>query len=114
MLIVNLEFFIAKRIILGKKHQSSLTKSIANIAIIGISIGVAVMILTFAVTTGFQKEVKNKISAFSSDIVISSDQGDFSYESTPISNKQKFYPNLNTDPEFKHIQAFATKPGIIN
>ena len=113
MLIVNLEFFIAKRIILGKKHQSSLTKSIANIAIIGISIGVAVMILTFAVTTGFQKEVKNKISAFSSDIVISSDQGDFSYESTPISNKQKFYPNLNTDPEFKHIQAFATKPGII-
>ena len=110
---MNLEFFIAKRIILGKKHQSSLTKSIANIAIIGISIGVAVMILTFAVTTGFQKEVKNKISAFSSDLVISSDEGDFSFENTPIDAKQKFYPNLKTDPEFKHIQAFATKPGII-
>ena len=110
---MNLEFFIAKRIILGKKHQSSLTKSIANIAIIGISIGVAVMILTFAVTTGFQKEVKKKIAAFSSDIVIIADEGDYSYENTPISSKQKFYPELNNHPEFKHIQAFATKPGII-
>ncbi len=110
---MNLEFFIAKRIILGKKHQTSLTNSIANIAIIGISIGVAVMILTFAVTTGFQKEVKNKIAAFGSDIVITSDEGDFSYESTPISKNQKFYPHLTQDSIFRHIQYFATKPGII-
>ncbi len=110
---LNLEFFIAKRIVLGKKHQSSLTKSIANIAIIGISLGVAVMILTFAVTTGFQKEVKEKIAGFSSDVVLSSNEGDYSFENIPLSKKQKFYPNITTDPEFSHIQVFATKPGII-
>ncbi len=71
------------------------------------------MILTFAVTTGFQKEVKEKISSFSSDIVISSNEGDYSFENTPISNKQNFYPNITVDPEFSHIQVFATKPGII-
>lgn len=71
------------------------------------------MILTFAVTTGFQKQVKEKISHFSSDILISSNEGDYSFENTPISSKQSFYPSITNDPEFAHIQVFATKPGII-
>lgn len=71
------------------------------------------MILTFAVTTGFQKQVKEKISGFSSDIVVSSNDGDYSFENIPISSKQKFYPGITVDPEFSHIQVFATKPGII-
>ncbi len=71
------------------------------------------MILTFAVTTGFQKQVKEKIASFSSDIVISSNTGDFSFESTPISGKQNFYPHISKDPAFSHVQVFATKPGII-
>src|SRR5690606_28852076 len=35
------------------------------------------------------------------------------YEATPIDKNQPFYPSLDTVKGIKHIQIYATKPGII-
>ena len=104
------EFFISKRIITNNKGFS---KPIVNIAILGISLGLTVMILTVAIVTGFQKEIREKVIGFGSHIQISNYDNNESFEGTPIDHKQFFLSELNNNPFIRHIQCFATKAGII-
>ena len=104
------EFFISKRIVSGNKGFS---KPIVNIAILGIALGLAVMIITIAVITGFQKEIREKVIGFGSHIQITNFDNNESYEASPIDRNQSFIAELNKNPSIRHIQSFATKAGII-
>ena len=107
---MNTEFFISKKIISNNKGFS---KPIVNIAIIGIALGVTVMILTLAIVTGFQKEIRDKVIGFGSHIQITNYDNNESFEGTSIDRNQSFLTELNKNPSIHHIQAFATKAGII-
>ena len=109
---MKLELFIAKRLVL-KRQASTFSKPIVRIAIISIALGLAVMIVSVAVVTGFQTEIRNKVIGFGSHIQISNFDANTSYEFKPIDKKQTFYPAFNKVPDIKHIQVFAIKPGII-
>jgi lipoprotein-releasing system permease protein len=84
-----------------------------RIAVGGIALGIAVMIVTMAIVTGFQNEIKNKVIGFGSHITIMKMDNNVSFEPQPIAQKQGFLPELNENPYIRHIQAFATKNGII-
>jgi lipoprotein-releasing system permease protein len=108
---LNLEFFIARHILSGRKN--SFSRPIVRIAIISIALSIAVMIISIAIVTGFQTEIRDKVIGFSAHIQISNFDANNSYESTPVSMKQPFYPSLQDEPGVKHIQVFAIKAGII-
>lgn len=110
---MNTELFIAKRIISDKNAAKKISRPIIRIAIIGIALGLAVMIITVAIVTGFQSEIRDKIIGFGSHIQITNYDANNSYEPNPISAKQDFYPLLLKIPEVKHVQVYATKNGII-
>ncbi len=105
-----IEFFISRRII---KNNKGFSKPIVNIAILGITLGLAIMILTVAIVTGFQKEIREKVIGFGSHIQITNYDNNESFEGTPIDRKQPFLAELNNNPSIRHIQCFATKAGII-
>ena len=104
------EFFISKRII---RNNKGFSKPIVNIAILGISLGLAVMIITLAIVTGFQNEIRDKVIGFGAHIQITNYDNNESFEGTPISRKQPFLAELNRNKAIRHIQCFATKAGII-
>jgi lipoprotein-releasing system permease protein len=104
------ELFISKKIISNNKGFS---KPIVKIAILGITLGLAVMILTLAVVTGFQKEIRDKVIGFGSHIQITNYDNNESYEGTPIDCNQPFLTDLKKYAPIRHIQSFATKAGII-
>jgi lipoprotein-releasing system permease protein len=111
---LNLEYFIAKRLITAKDYKSSISSPIIKIAISAIAIGMTMMIVSVATGVGLQKKIREKISAFNGHIIISnfdSNQSDATL--SPISKKQSFYPSFNGVPEVNHIQAIASKAGII-
>jgi lipoprotein-releasing system permease protein len=110
---LKVEFFIAKRILLGRSQEKSFTKPVINIAVWGIALGVLIMIMSVAITKGFQKEIKDKIIGFASDIQISDAGISDSYESNPILYDSLLYNKLNRSPQIKHVQVFASKAGII-
>jgi lipoprotein-releasing system permease protein len=112
-IILNTEFFIAKRITFFKGDRLSISRPIIKICIFGISLGLAVMIVAVAVAVGFKREIRKKIIGFGSHIMIVNQDLNASFETTPISQNQPFYPSLESIPGIKHIQVFATKPGII-
>jgi len=104
------ELFISKRIISNNKGFS---KPIVNIAILGITLGLAIMILTLAIVTGFQNEIRDKVIGFGAHIQISNYDNNESFEGTSIDRNQNFITELKTNPDIRHIQSFATKAGII-
>ncbi len=50
--------FIARRILADPERQDRLSRPIVLIAVLGIIIGMAVMIVTVGITSGFQREIK--------------------------------------------------------
>lgn len=111
---MNLEYFIAKRLITAKDYKSSISAPIIKIAIAAIAIGMVMMILSVATGIGLQQKIREKVSAFNGHIIISNYDNNQSVATLkPISKLQNFYPKFNSITGISHIQAIATKAGII-
>ncbi|MFK7781117.1 ABC transporter permease [Psychroserpens sp.] len=111
---MNYEFFIAKRIIGSKAYKSSVSAPIIKIGITAIAVGIIVMLIAIATGLGLQKKVREKVVAFNGHLTIVNYDSNVSNESViPISSEQDFYPDFNTIEGVKHIQAVATKFGVI-
>lgn len=111
---MNLEHFIAKRLITAKDHKSSISAPIIKIAIVAIALGMIMMIVSVATGIGLQQKIRQKVAAFSGHILITNFNGNESDVSTePISTHQKFYPKFQNIQGINHVQAVATKVGII-
>ena len=91
---MNLPYFIAKRLIKGKDDQKSFSKPINVIAIVGIALGLAVMIISVAVLTGFKKEIREKIVGFGGNIQIVNYDSNISYETSPIRQGKEFVDKI--------------------
>jgi lipoprotein-releasing system permease protein len=114
IILLKLEYFIAKRLITAKDHKSSISAPIIKIAIIAIALGMIMMIVSVATGIGLQQKIRQKVSAFNGHIMISSYNDNQSDVSTkPISIYQKFYPKFRDVDGINHIQAVASKGGII-
>ncbi len=110
---LNTGFFIAKRLTFDRESKQSISRPIIKICISGISLGLAVMIISVAIVVGFKNEIRKKIVGFGSHIQIVNYDLNTSYETSPVSQNQKFYSFLDSIAGINHIQVFATKPGII-
>lgn len=110
---MNLPLFIAQRMIKGRREGESFSRPINVIAIVGISVGLAVMILAIAILTGFKQQIREKIVGFGSHIQILNYDSNISYETAPISISQDFLPEIRSMEGIRHIEVFATKAGII-
>ena len=111
---MNLEYFIAKRLIAAKSYKSSISSPIIKIAITAIAIGIMMMIIAVATGVGLQEKIREKVSAFNGHIIISNfDDNQSQVTTKPISINQNFYPNFKNIEDINHVQAVASKAGII-
>jgi lipoprotein-releasing system permease protein len=110
---MNTELFIAKRLFFEKSSKKYLSQKIIRIALIGIALGLTVMIVSVAVITGFKKEIRNKVIGFGSHVQIINFDSSNSYETRPVSRMQPFLEDLQSLDGVRHVQVFATKPGMI-
>ena len=111
---MNLEYFIAKRLITARDHKSSISAPIIKIAIAAIAIGMIMMIISVATGIGLQQKIRQKVAAFNGHIIITNyDENQSQLSLTPISTHQDFYPKFKNVEGINHVQAVATKSGII-
>jgi lipoprotein-releasing system permease protein len=103
--------FIAGRITFKSKRTFS--KLIVRIAIVGITLGLGVMILSLAVVRGFKSEIREKIRGFAGDIQVVKFDLNNSYENSPFPKDQKFVERALSRKLITRVMPFATKPGII-
>jgi len=110
---MNFPYFIAQRLIKGRREETSFSRPVNIIAIIGIAMGLAVMILAVAILTGFKQQIREKVVGFGSHIQVMNFDSNISFETTPISDTESFARSIEQVPGVKHMQVFATKAGII-
>lgn len=110
---MNLELFIAKKIHFRQDGEKKVISPAVQVAIIGIALGLAVMILSVAIIVGFKKEVRNKVIGFGSHIQITNFDSNSSFEYTPIAVSDSLLDTLRGFPGIAHVETFVTKPGIL-
>lgn len=108
---MNLPVFFANR--LSGKDKENLSGPVIRIAVLTIALGLAVMLISLSVLVGFQEEIRNKVIGFSAHIRVDNFDANSSFESSPVSTNQHFYPSLEDSAGIRHIQVFALKAGII-
>ncbi|GJH41785.1 permease [Capnocytophaga sp. HP1101] len=83
-------------------------------AIAAIAVGMVMMLIAIATGIGLQQKIREKLVVFHGHIQIFDYSNNISEVSTkPIKLEQDFYPTFSAVPEVTHIQAVATKGGII-
>jgi len=111
---MNFEYFIARRIAAHKDYKSSISAPIIKIAILAISLGMITMLISVATSVGLQKKIKEKVSAFNGDLIITNfDTNNSDDSQVPISMQQDFYPNFSISDNVNHIQLTASKGAVL-
>jgi lipoprotein-releasing system permease protein len=114
---MNFELFLARRIhFSGEKgigDNRRVTPPVIRIAVAGVALGLAVMIVSVAIVVGFKKEVRNKVIGFGAHIQLTNFDNNTSYETIPIVVDDSLREALKSVKGVRHIESFATKPGVI-
>ena len=110
---MSLPLFLARRIYRDRDAGKQVSRPAVLIALIGVAIGLAVMIITVSVIVGFKSEVRGKVIGFGSDIQITNSDAARSYETRPVVVNDSVISILSEYPEIKHVQRYSTKPGMV-
>lgn len=109
---MNTEYFIARRIAI--KSERTFSKLIVRIAISGVMLSLAVMMLSIAIIKGFKTEIQEKVRGYVGDIRIYKLDLNNSFELSPFVPEAKTYADLKANKDIVYYQPYATKPAIIS
>lgn len=108
------ELFIARRIYADKTEDGErFSRPAIRIAMLGVAIGVAVMLVSLAVVLGFKHEVSSKVIGFGSHIQVLSLTQNQNYELMPVLTNDTLIRKVKKVHGTERIQKFATKLGIL-
>ncbi|MFM7813693.1 MAG: ABC transporter permease [Flavobacteriales bacterium] len=109
---MNIAKYISDRI-LRTDDRSQISRPIVRIATIGIVVGVAMMLMSVCIVSGFQQEIRNKVIGFGSHFQVIGGETNFSQDSHPLLYDTLVYDKLKSVEGVRQVQVFATKPGIL-
>jgi lipoprotein-releasing system permease protein len=109
---LNTEYFIAGRIAI--KSERTFSKLIVRIAIAGIMLSLAVMMLSVAIIKGFKTEIQEKVRGYIGDVRVFKYDLNNSFELSPFVPEKETLAQLKNNPEIEFFQPYATKPAIIS
>lgn len=110
-----LSLFLAKRFFKGNKHvaeQHKASPPALRIAMAGIAVGVAVMIISVCLVRGFQREVSGKLSGFAAHIEIVDDNFFGSPETNPLYIDDATIQAVGKAPGVVKVQRMSQKIGL--
>ena len=110
---MNWKLFIARRIYKNNDGDKEVSKPAVRIAMAGISIGLAVMIVSVAVVIGFKNQVRDKVIGLASEVIVTSLDDAQLYMTAPIAAGDSLMDALKQKPDISHVQRYSVKPGMI-
>lgn len=112
---MSLAYFIAHRIHFSRIRDAGqrVSPPAVRIAIAGIAIGLAVMILSVAIVIGFKQEIRAKAIGFGAHMQVQAFTANRTYETEPITLSDTLWTVLRQVPDIRSVHPFATKPAIL-
>lgn len=106
------EYYIASRF--NRSERNNMSRPAVRIAIIGIALGLAVMLISIAVIVGFKREVRNQIIGFGSHIQVMPYATYNINEEEPLSLSDELEERIKAVDGVDAVQRIASKPGILH
>ncbi len=75
--------------------------------------GLAVMIISFAILGGFKDRIYQKIFSFGAHLQVSYFEVNDTFQEKPVSTESKLYRQYKRIPEIAHIQSFSLKAALL-
>lgn len=94
-------------------ERMGISRPIVLIAVLGIVVGMAVMILTVGIASGFQREVRAKVLGAGGHLQLGAIGQTDPKETLRLLRDPELLHGLDTTPGIAHVQAIALRPGII-
>lgn len=111
---MSLSLFIARRLYREEGGRRQASRPAVLIAMAGIAIGLAVMIVAVSIIVGFKSEVRSKVAGFGSHLRLSGLEGGANaYESNPVVADDSLMAWVAARPGVKHVQRYSMKPGML-
>lgn len=96
-----------------RNENNKFSRPIVSISIAGVALGIVVMIVAIAITTGYKQVIREKVVSMGSHIRISNYDMNYSFEPVPFDKNQDFVEEIRQMPQVQSLQCFSTKSGVI-
>jgi len=110
---LNLPLFIAKRIYSDQGDKRKVSRPVIRIAIAGVAIGLAVMIITVSVVLGFKHTIRDKVAGFGGHIQVSNLLKYNDSDPYSIVVNDSLMQVMRHLPGTKHIQRYSYVQGLL-
>ena len=110
---MNFSLYIAKKLYSSENGKKRASLPAIRIAIFGVAVGLAVMILSVAVVFGFKDEISSKVIGFGSHLTIYNTAPAEIGESRPIIVDDELVKGIEKIPDVEHVQYYSMKSGIL-
>ncbi|MBP5770011.1 MAG: ABC transporter permease [Bacteroidaceae bacterium] len=110
---MSFEFSIARRLFGHRDDMRRISRPAVTIAKWGVSVGLAVMILSVCIILGFKGEIRRKVIGFGGHVQVINYRTLFSAESQPIMMDSLLMHRLSHVQGIAHVQRFCTKTGML-
>ena len=104
-------FQVARKLLKGE--NSGFSRPIVRLSVAGVSLGIVVMIVAIAVTSGYKQVIRDKVVAMGSHIRISNYDMNYSFEPVPFDKNRPFVEKIKAMSEVKSVQCYSTKSGVV-
>jgi len=104
------EYFISQRILKSEVEGKKVSRPIVRISMLSIALAVVVNLITIAVVTGFQHEVRDKVTGFGSHILVMNSGEQSVYEAEPLLRDTLLHNSLQHFTGIATVNAVAYKP----
>ena len=110
---MNFPLFIAKRLYSDQGDKRKVSRPAIHIAVAGVAIGLAVMIISVCVVLGFKHTIRDKVIGFGSHIQVADFMTLQQMNQYPVVMNDSMIQVIKKAPGVKHVQRFAMKEGIL-
>jgi lipoprotein-releasing system permease protein len=110
---MKLEYFIAKRVLQSEREGKKVSRPIVSIAVICIALAMIVNLITVAVVTGFQNEVRKKVVGFGAHGTLTNIKSTGITETEPIIKNDELRREILAIKGVSSLSPFAYKPALL-
>ena len=110
---MSFEFFISNRIVKNKSQDKKVSKPIVRISVISIALAIVVNLITIAIVTGFQNEIRKKITGFNAPLFISKAGSNSIFECDPIQRNNQLITEIKKIACVSEVSPISYKPGLL-
>lgn len=110
---MNLSFYLAQKIYGNEDGSHKMSRPAIRIAILGVAIGIAVVLVSVAVVLGFKHTIRDKVVGFGSHITVANFMTLQTTKPEPIDIDESMMKRMRGVDGVSHVQRYAYTQGIL-